>query len=94
MLTYTDGVMEAGRRDNRPVDVPALFGGALAEGKRTARDLAGYILDRALEADANRPADDMTVLVLAMNDAPPYDASRITPEIRRLEMHVPIMRNA
>jgi serine phosphatase RsbU (regulator of sigma subunit) len=92
VLTYTDGVMDAGKRDNRPIDVPDLFGDALAEGKRSAHDLAGYILDRALEADASRPADDMTVLVLAINEAPPSDASRITPEIRRLDMHVPIQR--
>jgi serine phosphatase RsbU (regulator of sigma subunit) len=91
-ITYTDGVMEAGRRDNRQVDVPALFSRALAEGRTSARELADHILQMALEADAGRPADDMTVLVLAINEAAPHDASRITPEIRRLEMHVPVQR--
>jgi serine phosphatase RsbU (regulator of sigma subunit) len=93
-LTYTDGVMEAGRRDNRPLDVPALFGEALDEGKRSARELADRMLEKALEADAGRPADDMTVLVLAINEAAPRDASKIHVDIRRLEMHVPITRHA
>jgi serine phosphatase RsbU (regulator of sigma subunit) len=93
-ITYTDGVMDAGRRDNRQVDVPALFSRAIADGVTSARELADHMLEKALEADAGRPADDMTVLVLAINDAAPHDASRITPEIRRLEMHVPIMRDA
>jgi hypothetical protein len=48
------------------------------------------MLAMALQADAGRPADDMTVLVLAINEAAPRDASKIHTEIRRLEMHVPI----
>ncbi|HET9495190.1 MAG TPA: PP2C family protein-serine/threonine phosphatase [Chloroflexia bacterium] len=89
-ITYTDGVMDAGRRDSRPVDIPALFGEALAEGKKSARELADHMLEKALEADAGRPADDMTLLVLAINEAAPLDTRRIQTEIRRLEMHVPI----
>lgn len=91
-LTYTDGVMEAGRRDNRQVDVPGLFAEALSSGKTSARELADRMLENALEADANRPADDMTVLVLAIREAPPRDANKIHTEIRRLEMHVPMQK--
>jgi serine phosphatase RsbU (regulator of sigma subunit) len=54
-VTYSDGLMEAGRRDNRPVDPAALLTQALAEGITNARDLADYLLSKALEADANRP---------------------------------------
>ena len=90
IVTYSDGLMEAGRRDNRPVDPAALLTQALAEGITTARGIADFLLATALEADANRPADDMTVLALAIHPASQPDHSRITPQIRRLEMQVPV----
>jgi serine phosphatase RsbU (regulator of sigma subunit) len=89
-VTYSDGLMEAGRRDNRPVDPAALLMQALAEGITTARGIADYLLAQALEADANRPVDDMTVLALAIHPALQPDHTRITPQIRRLEMQVPV----
>jgi serine phosphatase RsbU (regulator of sigma subunit) len=89
-VTFSDGLMEAGKRDNRPVDPAALLTQALAEGINTARGIADYLLDKALEADGLRPADDMTVLVLAILPAPQPDHTRITPQIRRLEMQVPV----
>jgi serine phosphatase RsbU (regulator of sigma subunit) len=89
-VTYSDGLMEAGMRDNRPINLKVLFSGALASGNTTARDIADILLQKALEADANRPADDMAVLVLAIHQAPPDEPTRINPQIRRLEMQVPV----
>src|SRR5512133_335779 len=64
-VTYSDGLMEAGRRSNRPIDPAALLSEALAAGLDTARQIADHILAKALEADEMRPADDMTILTLA-----------------------------
>ncbi|MGA7731796.1 MAG: PP2C family protein-serine/threonine phosphatase [Chloroflexia bacterium] len=89
-VTYSDGLMEAGRRDNRPVDVNALFRQALASGLRDAQQIADYLLAQALEADANRPADDMAVLVLAIRARDEHEPGKIVPQVRRLEMRVPV----
>jgi hypothetical protein len=56
----------------------------------TARRLADTLLSRALELGANRPADDMAALVLAILPAAEADPNVITPQVRRLEMHIPI----
>jgi serine phosphatase RsbU (regulator of sigma subunit) len=89
-VTFSDGLQEAGRREGRPVDPTALFRRCLDDGITTASGIADYLLARALEADANRPADDMTVLALSIHTAPQPEANRITPQIRRLEMRVPV----
>jgi serine phosphatase RsbU (regulator of sigma subunit) len=82
-ITYTDGVMEAGKREGRPLDIAALLRDQMARSPQ-AQKLADDILDSALQADANRPADDMTVLVLAIHPSPAPDPSQTTPLIRRM----------
>ena len=89
-VTYSDGLMEAGKRDNRPIDAASLFRQALAGGLHDADDIADYLLAYALEADANRPADDMTVLVLATRPHDEQPPGTIVPQVRRLEMRVPV----
>ncbi len=89
-VTFSDGLMEAGRRDSRSIDPAALLKEALAQGITTARSIADYLLDKALQADANRPADDMTVLALSVHPALQPETNSITPQIRRLEMQVPV----
>jgi serine phosphatase RsbU (regulator of sigma subunit) len=90
-VTYSDGLLEAGRRDGRPLDLPALMQEHLLRGKEcTARGLADSLLEAGLEADANRPADDMAVLALAMLSSAPVDPSKIVPQVRRMEIHTPL----
>jgi len=90
-VTYSDGLMEAGRRDGRPIDLPGLVSAyLLEESTPTARGLADHLLTKGLEADANRPADDMSVLALAILPAPPPDPSRIVPQVRRMEIEIPL----
>lgn len=90
VVTYTDGVMEAGARAGRPLDLPAIVREKLEGEDVAAHDLADYLLELALEADARRPADDMTVLVLAVVPSPDPEVGHIVPEIRRLEMDIPL----
>ncbi len=89
-VTYSDGLMEAGKRDSHAIDLPALMSECLEKGHAKATMLADYLLTKALELDANRPSDDMTVLVLAILPSPPVDASHINPQVRRMEMHIPL----
>jgi serine phosphatase RsbU (regulator of sigma subunit) len=89
-VTYSDGLMDAGKRDGHPIDLPALVSAHLAQGPTTARALGDHLLQQALELDANRPYDDMTALVLAILPSPPTDASRISPQVRRMDIHIPL----
>src|SRR5256885_11875945 len=89
-VTYSDGLMDAGKRDGHPIDLPALVSAHLAQGPTTARALGDHLLEAALQLDANRPYDDMTALVLAIQPSPPADASRINPQVRRMDIHIPI----
>lgn len=89
-VTYSDGLMEAGKRDGHPIDLPALVSAQLAQGHPTARALGDYLLERALALDANRPYDDTTALVLSILPSPEKDAAVISPQVRRMEIHIPI----
>lgn len=64
MVTFTDGILTAGRRRGKPLaleGVAALVRAAWAQG---AGPTARALLEAALEADAGRPGDDVTVVVL------------------------------
>jgi len=64
LVTYTDGVHQAGRgkgRMLRPEQAAAVLRDAWGQG---ADGMARALLAAALEADGGRPADDMTVAVL------------------------------
>jgi len=89
-VTYSDGLMEAGKRTDNLIDLQAIVAAHLSRSHTTARDLADHLLEQALTLDANRPADDMTVLVLAILPAPEKDTSRITPQVRRMDLHIPL----
>jgi serine phosphatase RsbU (regulator of sigma subunit) len=90
LVTYSDGLMEAGARDNRPIDLVSLFAQALSAGTTGAAPLADHLLAQALEADGLRPGDDMSVVVLAVPPAQQQDAGRIVPQVRRLSMDFPV----
>ncbi|MEO5952443.1 MAG: PP2C family protein-serine/threonine phosphatase [Chloroflexia bacterium] len=90
LVTYSDGLMEAGKRDNRPIDITMLFRQAITNELHTAQALADYIFGHALEADANRPADDMSVLVLTINERTEPEPGKTVPQVRQFEMKVPV----
>ena len=88
-VTYTDGVMEAGRRDRGPLDIASLLRDLMPTAP-PAQNLADSLLEAALKADANRPADDMTVLVLAIHPTTTPDPAHTTPLIRRMWAEIPV----
>lgn len=89
-VTFSDGLMEAGKRDGHPLDLPALMTGYMESNEeRSASGLADFLLERGLEADANRPYDDMSVIALAILPGPELDPTRINPQVRRMGIHIP-----
>ena len=89
-VAYSDGLMEAGRRDGRPIELRTLVTGCLDGGMTSAQQLADYLLARALELDANRPSDDMTVAVLLALPTPDAEENKIVPLVRRMGIIVPV----
>lgn len=83
VAAFTDGVTAAGKRTGSPLDLPALVCRA-AKQLSTAHEMANALLAAALDADQHRPADDTSVLVVAVyGDA-------IPDQVRRSSMSFPV----
>lgn len=88
-IMITDGVLHAGRRFDKPLDlreeVEAIMSQhATAERNPPAQSVADHLLNRALELDNGFARDDISVVALFINQSPGDD------EIRRLHVEFPI----
>jgi serine phosphatase RsbU (regulator of sigma subunit) len=84
VVTFSDGILEAGRRAGRDWDVRATLTGLLTpDAPPHPQELADRILAGAMAADQDRPQDDMSVLALSIGE------SEDAPQIRTLSMSVP-----
>ncbi len=83
VLAFTDGVYSAGRRYNAQLDMADIATMVAAAEPHRVRELADGVLERALELDRRRPADDMSVLAVGL--APRTDEDMI----RRLSVVMP-----
>jgi serine phosphatase RsbU (regulator of sigma subunit) len=84
---YTDGIESAGERRGKKIDVPTLFAALYARHQAAdeiARPIADNLLAEALKLDEGRPADDMSVLIVAVAGA---EADQ---EVRRMQLFLPI----
>lgn len=66
VVIYTDGLSAAGERTGQPLDVPQAVRHLMGY-QLTARQLSRALLDRALALDDQRPADDISLLVLTIS---------------------------
>ena len=64
VVIYTDGLMHAGERRGQPMDVCEVIRSLLEDQEPTPQELADELLGFAVRLDDNRPADDISVLVL------------------------------
>ena len=79
IVVYTDGLTSAGEFTGQQLDVPALVQDLTAYGLPDAQRIADSLLAAALEADDQRPSDDISVVVLAVtNEVVPDGARRMT----------------
>jgi serine phosphatase RsbU (regulator of sigma subunit) len=79
IVVYTDGLMSAGEFSGRQLDVPTLVQDLTAYGLPDAQRIADSLLAAALEADDQRPNDDISIVVLAVtNEVVPDGARRMT----------------
>jgi len=83
IVMYTDGLVHAGKRRGMPMDVGAMLRSVLEDQDPTPQELADTLLAQAVSLDDNRPADDISVLVL-----------KVTPlsgdNVRRMAVRLPL----
>ena len=84
VVVFTDGVLSAGERTGQSLDLPELIRGFLDSGLQSVEDLAGHIVEAVLRVDQGRPADDASVLVVAITED---DSDQ---QVRRLKIRFPI----
>jgi serine phosphatase RsbU (regulator of sigma subunit) len=83
VVIYTDGLIAAGERTGRSLDVLQAMR-ELIPHHLTARQIARDLLDRALALDEHRPADDISLVVLTISK---FDQRN---DVRWLNVSMPI----
>jgi serine phosphatase RsbU (regulator of sigma subunit) len=83
IVIFTDGLIHAGERVGRPMDVCTSLK-AMLEGQEPApQAIADALLDEAINLDEGRPSDDISVMVLKV-------VKRGGDDVRRMTVRLPI----
>lgn len=83
IVIYTDGLTHAGTRRGVPMDVGATISAVLDDQDPSPQELADTLLAEAVSLDENRPADDISVLVLKVT-------ARTGDHVRRMSVRLPL----
>ncbi len=83
IVTYTDGLVHAGERVGRPMDVCTSLKAMLEEQDPSPQAIADALLSEAVNLDEGRPADDISVVVLKV-------LNRRGDDVRRMTVRLPI----
>jgi serine phosphatase RsbU (regulator of sigma subunit) len=75
VVIFTDGLTSAGERKGQPLNVPELVRELIGR-QLAAADFAQTLLHEALIADDQRPADDISILVLTISALDQNDDTR------------------
>lgn len=83
VVIYTDGLVHAGKRRGIPMDVGATIRSVVDDQDPSPQMLADSLLAEAVGRDDNRPADDISVLVLKVSP-------RNGDNVRRMSVRLPL----
>lgn len=83
VVFFTDGIVHAGSRRGAPMNVPTSLRAMFEDQEPHAQNIADALLAEAVRLDENRPADDISVVVMRVNHHK-GDATR------RLNVRLPI----
>ncbi len=86
VVVFTDGLLKAGERYGEDLNLANFLAGWHSSEGASAITLADALLGRAIELDHGHPADDMSIVVLAV--LPPHPENRI----RRMSVVFPVDR--
>lgn len=70
-ILFSEGIFNAGRQDDNPIDFLLTISSLLEESDQEAsvQEIADFLLKQAISHDSGRPKDDMTVVVLKTSPA-------------------------
>lgn len=83
IIIYTDGLVHAGERIGRPMDICTSLKAMLEDQDPSPQAIADSLLAEAVNLDEGRPADDISVVVLKV-------VKRLGDEVRRMNVRLPI----
>ena len=83
IVIYTDGLTHAGKRRGLPMNVAETIQSVVEDQDPSPQALADMLLAQAISLDENRPADDISVLVLKV-------IARTGDNVRRMNVRLPI----
>ena len=83
IVMYTDGLTHAGKRRGQPMDVCNAIQAMVEEQDPAPQELADALLAHAVNLDENRPADDVSVVVLKVT-------MKNGDNVRRMSVRLPI----
>ncbi|GJQ52237.1 MAG: PP2C family protein-serine/threonine phosphatase [Anaerolineaceae bacterium] len=83
VVIYTDGLVHAGERRGTPVNVGEILRATLEDQAPSPQTLADTLLAQAVRLDDNRPADDVSVVVLKV-------APNEGDAVRRMTVSLPV----
>jgi serine phosphatase RsbU (regulator of sigma subunit) len=83
IVIYTDGLVHAGERVGQPMDVCTSLKAMVEDQNPAPQEIADALLAEAVALDENRPADDISVVVLKVE-------KRRGDDVRRMTVRLPI----
>ena len=83
VVLFSDGVYQAGRDNQQSMDICTTIEAFIDEQEPTAKEIADFLLNRAIRLDDAQPKDDMSIIVLLVS-------SRPTDAIRRMNIAMPL----
>lgn len=84
VIVYTDGLVHAGSRSGKSLDIQAHITHLVSSGVITPESVCGSLLSKAVELDENRPVDDTSIAVVGVLATQGQD------KIRRMDIRLPI----
>ncbi|NOH03152.1 MAG: SpoIIE family protein phosphatase [Chloroflexi bacterium] len=83
VVVFSDGITHAGERRGEPLDVRQTIRSIMEDQDPSPQEIADFLLLQAIRLDDNRPADDISVVVLKV-------AARQGDDVRRMTVRLPI----
>jgi serine phosphatase RsbU (regulator of sigma subunit) len=83
VIIFSDGITHAGERRGQPMNVGEILRALIEDQDPQPQQLADFLLAHAVKLDDNRPADDISVLVLKVSE-------RSGDDVRRMNVRLPI----
>lgn len=83
IVAFSDGVLYAGRNNQQSMDICTTIEAFVEEQEPTAKEIAEFLLNRAIRLDDGKPQDDMSIIVLQVS-------SRPSDTIRRMSISLPL----